>query len=228
MLCPRTALTARGRQLSTGKETNMLTRASIAVVVLLLGLLLAPVGRAADLYNLDPGHTSIVFGVGHANLSFVYGFFRRAQGSYIIDRTNPAACRFKFAVDVDSIDTNQADRDKHLLSEEFFDVRRFPRMTFDSTSCSRANTTDGSIVYNVTGDMTIHGVTRQVTLPMRLLAEGDGASKKDRRTAFLCQFELKRSDYGMNTVPLVGNAVGITISFEGIQQPEPTTARRTP
>jgi polyisoprenoid-binding protein YceI len=190
---------------------------------------LAAAGRAAeDLYALDQQHTSIIFGVGHANLSFVYGFFKKAQGAYVFDRDNPANCQFRFEVDVNSIDTNHDVRDRHLLSEEFFHAERYPKMTFESTSCTRSTARDGGIVYNVTGNMRIHGVTKQVTLPLRFLADGEGAARTDHRTGFLCQFELKRSDFGMNTVPLVADAVGITISFEGILQPPPATARRQP
>jgi polyisoprenoid-binding protein YceI len=204
----------------------MTVRLSLGVIVSLVFALAMPsAGRAAETYALDMDHTSVVFGVGHANLSLVYGFFRKAQGGYIIDRANPANSRFRFSVDVNSIDTNHRDRDAHLLTADFFDAARYPKMTFDSTSCIMTNTRETGVVYNVTGDLTIHGVTRRVVLPMRMLADGEGVSK-DRRTGFLCQFELKRSDYGMNAVPLVGNAVGITISFEGILQPEDATARR--
>ncbi|MEX2315834.1 MAG: YceI family protein [Pirellulales bacterium] len=205
----------------------MTRRALIVVFILLANSLATPsVGRAVDIYALDPAHTSIVFGIGHNNLSFVYGFFRKAQGSYSIDLANAANCRFRFDVDVNSIFTNHPQRDEHLQSPEFFDVERFPKMSFTSTSCRLANTQEGKVFY-VTGNMTIHGVTQQVTLPLRMLAEGEGVgTTKDRRTAFLCQFELKRSDYGMNKIPIVANAVGITISFEGVLQRDAATALR--
>jgi polyisoprenoid-binding protein YceI len=211
----------------------MISRASLVAFALLSYSLATPsVSRAADVYSVDPAHTSVVFGIGHNNMSFVYGFFRKAQGSYSLDPTNLANCRFQFIVDVDSIDTNHPDRDKHLKTAEFFDVQRYPTMTFKSTSCKVTNTPEGGIVYYVTGDLTIHGVTQQVTLPLVMLAEGDGIPKdgvtKDRRTAFLCQFQLKRSDYRMNTIPVVGNAVGITISFEGVLQRDTATALRQP
>lgn len=203
-------------------------RFSLCVFMTIVLALASPsAGRAAEeIYQLDMDHTSIVFGVGHAQLSLVYGFFRKAQGGFIIDRANPANCRFRFSVDVNSIDTNNAERDAHLQRADFFEAARYPKMTFDSTSCTRTDTREGGIVYNVTGDLTIHGVTRRVTLPMRWLGEGEGAGKKDRRTGFLCQFDLNRKDYGMTSVPLVGNAVGITISFEGVLQADDITARR--
>jgi polyisoprenoid-binding protein YceI len=170
---------------------------------------------AAETYAVDPAHTSVVFSVGHTGLSYTYGVFRQAGGSYILDKTNPANCRFEFAIQTDSIDTNHAERDKHLRDEDFLNTKQFPTITFESTSCALANAPAGSIVYNVTGNLTIHGVTRQVTLPLRMLGEGKGPFGDDR-TGFLCQVELKRSDYGMrNLLEMVGDAVGITISFEG-------------
>ena len=174
---------------------------------------------AADAYTIDPAHTSVVFSVGHAGLSYTYGFFRQAAGTYNLD-ANPANCSFKFAIQTGSLDTNNAKRDEHLRSPDFFNVQQFPTITFESTACTRASTPDQSIVYQVTGNLTLHGVTRQVTVPLRLLAEGKGPYG-DSRSGFLCQTELKRSDYDMTNLlenNLVGDAVSITISFEGVKQ----------
>lgn len=176
--------------------------------------------EAADTYTIDPTHTSIVFSVGHAGLSYTYGFFRKAEGRYVLDKANPANSRFQLVIQADSLDTNDAKRDEHLRSDDFFNVRQFPTIAFESRSATQANTQDGSIVYQVTGNLTIHGVTRQVTLPLRLLAEGKGPYG-DQRTGFLCQIELKRSDYGMTNLlenNLVGDAVSVTVSFEGTLQ----------
>jgi polyisoprenoid-binding protein YceI len=176
---------------------------------------------AAEAYLVDPVHTSIVFSVSHAQLSYTYGFFRKASGQYILDKSNPANCKFLFAIETDSLDTNHADRDTHLRSADFFHVREFPAITFESTKCSRANTRDGSIVYEVTGNLKIHGITRQITIPLRMLGEGQ-APFGDQRTGFLCQAELKRSDFGMtNRLDVVGDAVGVTICFEGVLQQQP-------
>jgi polyisoprenoid-binding protein YceI len=174
-------------------------------------------GRAADTYAIDPAHTSVVFSVGHTGLSYTYGMFRQAGGGYLFDKANPANCRFALEIQTESIDTNHPERDKHLRTPDFLNTQQFPTITFESTSCALAtNAPAGSVVYNVTGNLTIHGVTRQVTLPLRMLGEGKGPFG-DQRTGFLCQVEIKRSDYGMrNHLDLVGDAVGITISFEGV------------
>jgi polyisoprenoid-binding protein YceI len=189
-----------------------------AFASLMVALLTAQPARPAESYMIDPAHTSIVFSVSHAKLSYTYGFFRKAAGAYILDKTNPANCGFRLTIDVDSLDTNHAERDKHLRSEDFFDVQRFPSIVFESTSCNAGRGQDGRVVYQVTGNLTIHGVTRQVTLPMAMLGEGKGPFG-DQRSGFLCQIELKRSDFGMtNLLNMVGDAIGITVSFEGMLQ----------
>src|SRR5215510_4563662 len=167
---------------------------------LLLVSLLAPhtVTAAADTYAADPDHMSIVFSAGHAGFSFVYGFFRKAQGGFILDKTNPANCRFRFVIDAGSLDTNQSTRDNHLKGDQFFNVQQYPTIQFESTSCTLASSSDGSVVYQVTGNMTMHGVTKQVTIPLRQLAEGKSPFN-DYRVGFLSNFQLKRSDYKMDS-----------------------------
>jgi polyisoprenoid-binding protein YceI len=194
--------------------------------MLIIASLATTRARAADAYTIDPAHTSIVFSASHAQLSYTYGFFRKASGAYILDQANPANCRFRLTIDTDSLDTNHAERDKHLRGADFFNVGQFPEIVFDSTSCTRIETPDGSIVYQVKGNMTIHGVTRQITLPLRMLGEGKGPFN-DRRSGFLCQVELKRSEFGMtNLLNIVGDAIGITVSFEGVLQDNASAAPR--
>ena len=128
----------------------------------------------------------------------------------------------------ESLDTNNAERDKHLRSPDFFDVQQFPDITFDSTRCEFIDTPESGKVYRLVGKLTIHGVPRQVQLNLRMLGEGTGANGKDHRTGFHCQYELKRSDYKMTNLleeNLVGDAVGITVSFEGIQAIAPQPRR---
>jgi polyisoprenoid-binding protein YceI len=189
--------------------------ASVTLVAASLGI--ARVAPAAETYKIDPAHMSIVFSVGHAGLSYTYGFFKEAAGSYVLDEDNPAQSRFQLVIKVDSLDTNNAKRDEHLRSPSFFNSRQFPEIRFDSTACNRVETPEGNIVYEVTGNLTIHGVTRSIKLPLQMLAKGPGPYK-DQRTGFLCQLSLKRSDFDMDYLVqenLVGDAVSVTISFEG-------------
>jgi polyisoprenoid-binding protein YceI len=184
--------------------------------------------RAAEAYVVDPTHTSIVFSVGHSGLSYTYGFFREASGRYVLDDANPANCRFQLVIEANSIDTNNAKRDDHLRSNTFFNVQQFRTIKFESTACSLSNTPDRGVEYLVTGNLTMHGVTREVRVPLRMLGKGPGPYG-DQRTGFLCQLELKRSDFDMTNLlekNLVGDAVSITISLEGtLQDPAGAQAR---
>ena len=187
-------------------------------------LCIAQPALAADSYKTDPDHTSVIFSAGSGRLSICYGMFRKAGGTYQIDKTNPAKCQFKFKIGVDSLDTNLTKRDDILRGPNFFDVQKFPDIRFDSTLCDKIISQDGGTVYKVAGNLMIHGVTRPVTLLLRQLGEGPGAEGNDHRTGFSCQTELKRSDFGMDFLlknDVVGNTIGITISFEGIRQDQP-------
>jgi polyisoprenoid-binding protein YceI len=197
------------------------------LVPLALVLIASRPAPAAEAYVVDPTHTSIVFSVGHGGLSYTYGFFREAAGSYILDDANPANCRFQLVIEADSIDTNNAKRDDHLRSNTFFNVQQFRTIKFESTGCTRSNPPDRGVEYLVTGNLTMHGVTREIRGPLRMLGKGPGPYG-DQRTGFLCQLELKRSDYNMTNLlekNLVGDAVSITISLEGTLQDAGAAAR---
>lgn len=170
----------------------------------------------ADNYVLDPSHTSVVFGVNHLGYSFTYGRFNKVAGSFTWNHANPATGQFQLTIDPASIDTNDIERDEHLRGSAFFDAKQFPRISFQSTSITpQPNTTDK---FHVNGNLTIHGVTRQVSLPLRKLGEGNGPFGK-YRCGFLSQTSIKRSDYGMTTmIPNIGDEVALTICFEGLRQ----------
>ena len=194
-----------------------------AAVVLALVLAAAPAARAADVYDLDQTHFSIVFSVSHMNMSYTYGMFRQANAQVVLDRENPANTQFRVTIKADSIDTNNQGRDTHLKSPDFFDTASFPEITFASTAVVLDTRPDQpGINYQVTGDLTMHGVTRQVVLPIRLLGEGPSLDGKPH-AGFLTQTELKRSEFGVGggrfaDSNLVGDAIAITVSFEAIKQ----------
>ncbi len=182
---------------------------------------LAPAARAAaDNYALDASHTSIIFGVSHLGYSYTYGRFNKLTGSFVIDAANPAASNFQLTIDAASVDTNDAKRDEHLRGPDFFNVNQFPTLSFQSTAVEVTQAESGP-VYNVTGNFTMHGTTKQITLPLKKLGEGNGPYG-NYRTGFFCDYRLKRSDFGMSTmVPNIGDTIAITISFEGIRQGQP-------
>jgi polyisoprenoid-binding protein YceI len=189
----------------------------IVCVSLLAALCLASAGSnrsfAAETYTVDPSHTSLIFSISHLGYSYTYGRFNKLAGQYLLDRDAPQNCQFQFQVDVASVDTNDAKRDDHLRSADFFNAKQFPMISFQSSSVSK--TEKG---YDVTGNLTLHGVTKRVTLPMRLMGEGKGPYG-NYRTGLIFQLQLKRSDYGMTGMQgPIGDNVAVTASFEGIRE----------
>lgn len=184
---------------------------------------------AIDNYIIDPQHTSVIFSVAHSGLSYTYGMFREASGVYSLDKVNAANNKFRFVIKTDSLFTNNQKRDDHLRTADFFNVQQFPEIVFETTKCTPTNTQDGGDLYQLTGILTMHGVSKQVSIPLRMLGEGLGAYG-DARTGFLCQLELKRSEFNMASLidkKLVGDAIGITVSFEGSLQ-DPNAVTRSP
>jgi len=172
----------------------------------------------AENYMIDGSHTSVIFGISHFGYSYTYGRFNRVNGNFAWDNANPAASQFQLAIDAASIDSNDAKRDDHLRNADFFNVKQFPVISFQSTAIKPSPQNPEGNMYDVTGNLTMHGVTKQVTLPMKKLGEGNGPYGK-YRCGFFCQTTLNRSDFGMtNMIPNIGNQVAVTISFEGVRQ----------
>jgi polyisoprenoid-binding protein YceI len=189
-----------------------------AVVMFALAISSQPHAFAADNYALDTAHTSVIFGISHMGFSYTYGRFNKVDGKYTLDEADPAACSFELTIDASSIDTNDAKRDGHLKSADFLNTGEFPLITFKSTEVAAEKNDKGETVYQVKGDLTMHGVTRPVTMPLRLLKVGEGMDGK-KRSGFLCETRLLRSEFGMtNMIPAVGDDVAVTISFEGAVQ----------
>jgi polyisoprenoid-binding protein YceI len=150
-------------------------------------------------------------------MSKVTGKFDDFSGVVNVDRANPAASSVEFTIKTASINTGDANRDKHLRTADFFDAEKNPEIHFKSTSISPSKTKN---VYNVTGDLTMRGVTKRVTLPVEFL----GFQKDpwgNERAGFAVETTLNRKDYGINWNKaldnggfLVGDDVKISINLE--------------
>jgi len=174
----------------------------------------------AENYLVDKSHASLIFGVSHFGYSYTYGRFSFDERSnFVWDKSNPAASKFQLVIPVASIDSDDPKRDDHLRNADFFNAKQFPHMIFQSTSVRPAqlDNPEGN-KYDVVGNLTMHGVTKEVTLPVTKMGEGLGPYGK-YRSGFFCQTTLKRSDFGMaHMIPNIGDEVAITISFEGTLQ----------
>src|SRR5262249_54054978 len=129
------------------------------LVVLGFVLLAVIAGSAmADDYAVDASHTGVSFKASHIGLSWTHGRFNDVSGSFSFDPEKVSAAKFNLAIKVDSIDTGNAKRDDHLRAPDFFNAKQFPAITFNSTAVKSVK--EG---YQVTGDLTLHGVTKPVT-----------------------------------------------------------------
>jgi polyisoprenoid-binding protein YceI len=187
-----------------------------ALVLLSFSVASMPQLLRAENYALDTAHTSVIFGISHMGFSYTYGRFNKVAGKYTLDESNPAASSFELTIDAASIDTNDAKRDGHLRGADFLSANEFPTLEFKSTSVTAEKNERGETVYQVKGDLTMHGVKREVLLPLRLLKVGVSPMDNKKHSGFLCETRLLRSEFGMtNMIPGVGDEVAVTISFEG-------------
>jgi polyisoprenoid-binding protein YceI len=183
----------------------------IALALTLSGVLLAQ--ARADDYAIDPYHSSISFQISHLGLTYVHGRFNEFSGSFNLDRTDPAKSSFTLTIKTASVDTNNAKRDAHLRSPDFFDVKQNPAITFKSTAVKAAG--EG---YQVTGNLTLNGVSRPVTFTL----EGGKTAEFPKgvvRVGYHTQLTLKRSDFEMKKmVGFLGDEVKVSIGFEGVRK----------
>ena len=148
---------------------------------------------AADTFNVDKAHSEATFQVRHM-MSKVSGKFDDFSGKISVDRAKPSASSVEFTIKSASVDTGNADRDKHLQTADFFDVARCPELTFKSTSIVPTKKKD---VYDVTGDLTMRCVTKHITIPV----EFNGFGKDpwgNERAGFSLTTTVNRKDYGLN------------------------------
>jgi polyisoprenoid-binding protein YceI len=174
------------------------------------GMLTSRAAVAADNYTVDGTHSSISFKIQHMGISQVHGRFNKFDGKFAIDKVDPAKSSFSLTIKTDSVDTGNEARDKHLRSPDFFDAKQYAEMTFKSTGAKA--TKDG---YEVEGDFTMHGKTKKVKFNLVGGKEIEFQGKK--RTGFISDLTIKRSDYGMvdKQPGALGDEVYVSIGLEG-------------
>jgi polyisoprenoid-binding protein YceI len=164
-------------------------------ITLMIGLfvLAVPVFAYAVTWEIDPAHSSFQFKVRHLTVSNVKGDFSKSRGVVVIDDKDITQLRVEVAIDAASVNTGHAQRDEHLRGPDFFDVSKHPTLTFVSKNVSKA---DGGRL-KVTGDLTIHGVTREITVDV----EGPTAEVKDPwgnfRRGATATTKINRKDFGL-------------------------------
>jgi len=185
-----------------------------AAVAAIVALVLPSVAPAA-IWNIDPDHSNVAFKIRHLMVSNVKGSFSKFSGTVEIDEQDLAKSRIAVTIETSSIGTNVQKRDDHLRSADFFDVSKYPTMTFVSRKIAPA----GQDRLTVTGDLTLHGVTREVSLDVEGLSpEGKDPWGGVRRGA-AASAKISRKDFGLawnQVLETGGLAVGeeVAISLE--------------
>lgn len=166
----------------------------------------------AETYKVDGKHSSVIFRIEHLGIAPFYAAFKDMSGTYQYNPEHPEQSSFDILIKTDSVDSRNEGRDKHLKSPDFFNATEYPDITFKSTKVEVA----GNNKLKVTGDMTLHGVTKSVKVSMTLI--GRKETRQGFKSGFEVMFSFKRSDYGMDTYiteGALGDEVKIMIGLEG-------------
>ncbi len=185
---------------------------------LLALLLLAPFSAPAETYKIDSAHSQIAFTL-HKFVSNVRGEFHRFSGTIEVDRDHPERSSVTARISVGSIDTKIQKRDHHLLSAEFFDAAKFPEITFKSRSVKRTGENSSDII----GDFTMHGVTKPMTLHVKLSTPPSGESLPERTRWIVTTDPINRKDFGLmfssatESISGISSNVTPTIEIEAVR-----------
>ena len=191
-----------------------------STLVLLAALAAPALAQTTSTWEIDPAHSSIQFGVRHLMISTVKGKFPKFTATAVADEKEPTRAVVEASIDTASIDTGEAKRDEHLRSPDFFDVAKYPAITFKSTKVEPA----GDHRYKLHGDLTMHGVTKPVVLDVEATQQVKGM-RGETRAGARATTKVNRKDFGINWSKtmdgggvVVGDDVDVTIEVEGVKK----------
>ena len=193
----------------------MMLKKSFAALALGTALLTAGHAMAAD-YKIDKEgqHAFIQFRIQHLGYSWLYGTFKDFDGNFTYDEKNPSADKVKVTIKTDSVDTNHAERDKHLRSADFLNVSAHPTATFESTKV----TPTGDNAADIEGNLTLNGVTKPVVIKAKLMGQGNDPWG-GYRAGFEGSTKLKLKDFNIQRdLGPASQEVELTLLLEGVRQ----------
>ena len=183
------------------------------VLVAALALASAPVFAAT--YTLDPGHTQTVFSWNHFGYSNPTAQFGKVEGTLDFDQANPTKASVQVTIDLTSVNSNVPKLDEHLQAADFFDAAKYPQATFTSTKVEKGGSSDK---LKVTGNLTLHGVTKPVVLDVTINKVADHPMWKAPVAGFDASTTIKRTEFGIDKyAPMVSDDIKIHITTEGIE-----------
>ncbi len=195
-------------------KLHLLSTAALAVM--LAGSAIAqsapktePAKVESGAYKVDPNHTQVVFGVSHFGFTTYYGLFTDASGTLDLDPTKPADSKLDVTIKTGSVAVPNSKLQDELKGDKWLDASKFPDTTFKSTKVTKT----GASTATVTGDLTLHGITKPLTLDVTYVNAGPNPLSKAYTAGFEAKGKIKRSDFGVKTyVPMVGDEVDLMIS----------------
>ncbi len=175
-------------------------------------LALGATSHAAD-YKIDPAHSFAEWKIQHLGYSWMYGRFNGIDGGFSYDAANPGASAVQVTVDTNSIDSNHAERDKHLRSDDFLGVGKFPKATFKSTGF-KGDANGGTL----SGVLAVHGVEKAIEFPIKKIGEG-ADPWGGYRAGFVGTYTMTRKDFGLDyELGPASTTVELELGIEGVRQ----------
>jgi polyisoprenoid-binding protein YceI len=190
--------------------------AAVTSITVIAGSLLGGSQTAGTIeqYKVDPVHSSVVFRVNHAGLASFYGRFNSIDGTFAYHESDASQIAFDIAIQAQSVDSNNANRDNHLRSADFFNAAEFPTITFKSTGVRKA----GDAAFDVTGDLTMRGVTKSITARLDLVGRKEMRGQK--KAGFDGEFTINRHDFNVSYGKgALGDDVKVMFGLEGDLKP---------
>ena len=177
----------------------------------MLLLLCSLLAYAAETFTFDPNHSGVFFRVKHFDIGYTYGHFKKVSGTIKVEN-QPTSLTLSIALD--SVDTNNAKRDQHLLSPDFFNAKQFPTIDFESTKITPVDEN----TFVVTGNLSMHGQTRLISTEMEQVGKGEDPWG-NHKIGYETSLTIKRSDFGVDhMLNSVADEVHVMIGFEAIKQ----------
>lgn len=162
----------------------------------------------AGTYMVEPGHTQVEFTVGHMGISPFTGVFSNAEGSMTLDPANLSATKLNVSIPIDSVQTTSAKLTEELNSAEWLDAAKYPKAEFRSTGVTKT----GADTANIAGNLTLHGVTKPVTIKAKFYGAAMNPMSKKASIGFVGTTTIKRSEFGVDKyVPLISDETVLTI-----------------
>jgi polyisoprenoid-binding protein YceI len=194
-------------------KSPMIKGIGLALAALLMTTSISAQAAAPDKYEFDKSHTHIIFFVNHLGYSYTVGRIKEFDGFFTFDEKEPEKSTVEVTLKPASVDTSVPALDKELVGEKFFNTAKFPTMKFKSTAVK----VTGQNMGTVTGDFTLLGVTKPVTLQVTYNRSGIHPFTNNYVSGFTMETRFKRSDFGMSEfLPAVGDEVIAHIEVEGI------------